>query len=135
MDRRNHSYNWRYIGIFLLESSAIGGRKLAGTRFIDTNLNRSGYIVSRESGYFDKPRYGLISLCGQRHGGTHEPAETHFDLCPCRQLDGHRAAPSWARTAGFEGVKKQPSAYRTGWATRFRLRSWYLGNSSEASSA
>src|SRR2546422_3924273 len=68
MARRNHSYNWRYIGIFLLESSAIGGRKLVETRFIDTSLSLSGYIVSPESGYFDKPRYELVSLCA--HKGT-----------------------------------------------------------------
>jgi hypothetical protein len=62
MARRNHSYNWRYTGIFLLESSAIGGRKLAETRFIDKSLNQSGYIVSAESGYVYKPRYELVSL-------------------------------------------------------------------------
>src|SRR5712691_2599801 len=31
---RNQSYNWRYIGVFVWVSIAIGGRKLAGTRFI-----------------------------------------------------------------------------------------------------
>jgi hypothetical protein len=36
--RRNHSYNCRYIGIFPLESSAIGGRKLAEARFVDISL-------------------------------------------------------------------------------------------------
>jgi hypothetical protein len=38
MARRNHSYNWRYIGIFLPESRAIGGRKLAETLFMDISL-------------------------------------------------------------------------------------------------
>jgi hypothetical protein len=62
MARRNHSYNWRYIGILLLESNAIGGRKLAEIRFIDMEPNRSGHIVSHESGYLYEPRYELISL-------------------------------------------------------------------------
>jgi len=49
MARRNHSYNCRYIGIFLLESNAIGGRKLAETRFIDMESNlKWPYHITRE---------------------------------------------------------------------------------------
>src|SRR5271165_319647 len=40
---------------------AIGGRKLAGTRFIVGGL-RSGYIVTRNSGYCGQPLHGLIFL-------------------------------------------------------------------------
>jgi hypothetical protein len=38
MALRNQSYNCRYIGVFVRQSSAIGGRKLAGTRFIRDRL-------------------------------------------------------------------------------------------------
>src|SRR6266705_6175054 len=34
MALRNQSYNWRYIGVLVPETIAIGGRKLAGMRFI-----------------------------------------------------------------------------------------------------
>jgi hypothetical protein len=51
MALRNQSYNWRYDGIFVRESSAIGGRKLAGTRFIGKQSpkwlyrNRSAWLL------------------------------------------------------------------------------------------
>jgi hypothetical protein len=35
---RNHSESWLYIGTSLLESSAMGGRKLGAIRFIEMRL-------------------------------------------------------------------------------------------------
>jgi len=46
MALRNHSYNCRYIGIFFLESSVIGGRKLAEIRFIGAGPNPAKVAIS-----------------------------------------------------------------------------------------
>src|SRR6266700_1487326 len=51
MALRNQSYNCRYIGVFVRESSAIGGRKLAEMRFIRDNsrmlcIERRNVVIS-----------------------------------------------------------------------------------------
>ena len=51
-----------------------------------------------------------------------------------RDLDEMRRFVEFAK-AEFGRIDKQPSTHRTGWATRFRLRDWYLEDSSEASGA